>query len=266
VTQFGDLVYVLNAGLSGSTSGFKLDDENCVITPIEGSTRSLGLDNEKTPVFTTSPGQIGFTPDGKHILITNKGPDPVANMGTLIMYGVNGDGTLSEDPTITPGPGPFSFAFDDYGHVFVTEVFPGALSSYSIDESGLNQISRSVITMQDLPCWDTYFGGFVATSNNGSGTMIILRVDDSGALSLVGDGVAASATEGIVLPIDLEFSPDGKYLYIISTMFDKEDEDQSPNIVVFRNEGDSLTILTAVSEGVPAPSETKFGVAGIAIL
>ena len=143
ITQFGDLVYVLNAGSEGSISGFRLggddDDEACVLTPIAGSTRSLGLlERTNPPSFLTSPGQIGFTPNGQHIVITIKADNDF--VGQFFVYGVNGDGTPAENSINTPSNDftmPFSFTFDEAGHIFVTEVNNGSLSSYTIDAEGV---------------------------------------------------------------------------------------------------------------------------------
>jgi len=263
ITQFNDLVYVLNAGSEGSISGFNLDDENCVLSPIAGSTRSFGLENNSNPpFFQFSPGQIGFTPNGQHILVTVKGD------GAFIVYQMNGDGTPSENSTNTPSNGstaPFSFAFDEAGHVFVTEVNNRSLSSYEITAEGvLTPISNSVSVSinQDFPCWNRYFGGFVITSNNAE-TMSILSADDNGALLLV-DGSAASSAQGLQAPIDMEISPDGKFVYVIST---NAFAGGQPNVVIFRNDGESLELLASVSDGIPSAFATGGnGVVGMAIL
>ena len=267
ITQFEDLVYVLNAGSEGSISGFSLDDQNCLLTPIEGSTRSFGLtNNSNPPSFEASPGQIGFTPNGQHILVTIKQDND--GVGTFIMYQVNGDGTPSENSTNTPSNGstaPFSFAFDEAGHVFVTEVNNRSLSSYEISAEGVlipiaNSVSVSIT--QDFPCWNRYFGGFVITSNN-SISMSLLRADDDGALSLV-QSSAASTAEGISAPIDLEISPDGQFVYVISTR--ALSVDQQPNVVIFRNDGESLAMLGSISGDIPNAFDTVNGIAGMAIL
>jgi len=268
ITQFGDLVYVLNAGSEGSISGFRLDDASCTLTSIEGSTRSFGLtNNSNPPSFGASPGQIGFAPNGQHILVTIKQDNDLA--GQFFVYGVNGDGTPSETSTNTPSNGstePFSFTFDESGNIFVTEVLPeGSISSYTIDAEGvLIPISVSVPIMQEFPCWNRYFGGFVLTSNNVD-SMSLLRVGDDGALSLVSN---AADDEGnpfaalITAPIDHEFSPDGQFVYVISTF----DDQGQPNVVIYRNDGESLEMLSAVSEGIPSHDDTFHGVAGMAIL
>ena len=42
------------------------------LTPIPGSHRSLGLTPGVTPPFLNTPGQIGFTPDGRQLVVTTK--------------------------------------------------------------------------------------------------------------------------------------------------------------------------------------------------
>ena len=75
--------------------------------------------------------------------------------------------------------------------------------------------------MQEAPCWNRYFDGFVLTSNNVD-SMSLLRVDDNGALSLVSnadriDEFGFPFAAQISVPIDHEFSPDGQFVYVIST-------------------------------------------------
>src|SRR5438445_643484 len=63
-----NLLYVLDAGLAGFVSGFRIDDDH--LEPIPGSTRTLGLANTNPPFFLSSPAQVGFTPEGKQLLVT----------------------------------------------------------------------------------------------------------------------------------------------------------------------------------------------------
>ena len=64
----GDLIYVLNAGGTGSIQGYYADS----LTPVPGSHQSLGLTPGLTPAFLNTPGQIGFTADGRQIVVTTK--------------------------------------------------------------------------------------------------------------------------------------------------------------------------------------------------
>jgi hypothetical protein len=58
----GSQVYVLNARGGGSVSGYVRAGGRLV--PVPAWHRSLGLDPDQTPEFTSTPAQIGFTPDG----------------------------------------------------------------------------------------------------------------------------------------------------------------------------------------------------------
>ena len=62
ITAHGNLVYVLNARDGGSIQGFlRIGD---VLVAIPAWHRDLGLDPTQTPEFTSTPGQVAFTPDG----------------------------------------------------------------------------------------------------------------------------------------------------------------------------------------------------------
>ncbi|MFD4562790.1 hypothetical protein ACFWP5_52295, partial [Streptomyces sp. NPDC058469] len=63
ITVSGDLAYVMNAGGEGSVQGFRITAKG--LKPLSGSYRGLGLKNEKVPLFSSSPGQVAFTPDGR---------------------------------------------------------------------------------------------------------------------------------------------------------------------------------------------------------
>lgn len=273
IAQFEDLVYVLNAGNDGGIHGYNLDEEACVLTPILNSGRSLlhGLNNP--PFFVFSPAQISFDPSGEYLVVTNKG---VAGEGTIVVYELNTDGSTMT-PVATPSTGftPFGFTFDSNGNILVVEAFgaagafepapqlvSGAVSSYSFPD--LIPISASVPTNQTTSCWIQYSNGYAITTNNGGNSTTILEVDVNGALSVVAE-VAAGPSEGLFQPIDHEFSPDGEFLYVISTnhLFPQTGQ---PEVVVFQNAGTSISVVESVSNGLPNEDMTLFGVVGMAIL
>lgn len=278
VAQYDDLVYVLNAGGKGSIIGYKFDSYDCTLEPISRSKRRLDLDNDDPPFFVFSPAQIGFTPDGEYIVVTNKGPD--GGRGTIILYAVRSSGRPSSRPssvTESSGYTPFSFDFDDRGRLLVSEAFgasnqaplppipdAGAVSSYRIRSDGsLKQISISVPTGQTTTCWLKYNNGYAVTTNNGASSLSILKIRSSGRVKLEED-VAASTDENIYQPIDLDFSPDGKYLYVLST--GHIDSDGQPDVVIFRNRGNKLELIGDMAEGIPNEDETEYGVVGIAVI
>src|SRR5439155_4250327 len=98
------LVYVLNSGGTGIVQGFRIGDQG--LEPIAGSSRSLGLANTDPPFFLTSPGQVGFTPDGRKLIVTTK-----ASTSTIDVFDVGPDGLLSAAPVANPSATPVPFAF-----------------------------------------------------------------------------------------------------------------------------------------------------------
>ena len=99
----GDLAYVLNAGGAGSVQGFRIGPHG--LSPISGSARSLGLANSNPPNFLMSPGQVGFTPDGRQLLVTTK-----ASTSSIDVFQVGHDGRLSAAPVVNPSATPVPFA------------------------------------------------------------------------------------------------------------------------------------------------------------
>jgi DNA-binding beta-propeller fold protein YncE len=71
IAVHNDLAYVLNARASESVSGYQV--RSGLLQPIPGSTRPLALDPAATPEFTSTPGQVGFSPDGRQLIVTTKG-------------------------------------------------------------------------------------------------------------------------------------------------------------------------------------------------
>src|SRR5438067_2594533 len=100
----GKLVYVLDAGLAGFVSGFRIEQGR--VEPIEGSTRTLGLANTNPPFFLSSPAQVGFTRDGNHLRVTTK------SFNFVEEFQDQQDGQLSAQPGRNPeAPLPFRFIF-----------------------------------------------------------------------------------------------------------------------------------------------------------
>src|SRR5262249_27768269 len=65
ITTHGDQVYVVNARGGGSVQGYVRVGQRLVLVPAWH--RALGLDPTATPEFTHTPGQVAFTPDGRHL-------------------------------------------------------------------------------------------------------------------------------------------------------------------------------------------------------
>ena len=125
VTVHGDLVYVLNALNGGSVQGYRV--LGTALVPLLGSHRALGLDPTATPQFTTTPGQVAFTPDGSQLVVTTKG-----NGNDIDVFGVGASGRLSATPAVNSEPGtvPFAISFDQFGHLVIAEAGTNAVSTF----------------------------------------------------------------------------------------------------------------------------------------
>src|SRR2546423_8135167 len=126
-----DLVYVLNSGGAGIVQGFRIQGHK--LGPIPDSARSLGLANSDPPFFLTSPGQVGFTPDGRKLIATTK-----ASTSTIDVFAVQQDGRLSAAPVVTPSatPVPFAFTFTPSGRLAAGEAGASALTTYAVQADG----------------------------------------------------------------------------------------------------------------------------------
>jgi 6-phosphogluconolactonase (cycloisomerase 2 family) len=201
----GELVYVLNNGTPG-ISGFTLGDGG--LSPLEGSTRELGDDAD--------PAQIAFSPDGRTIVVTERGTN------SITAFAVDESGRVGEPETIpSSGATPYGFDFAN-GSVVVTEAFGGeagkaAASSYSVAGPGkLEPVSASVADTRSEVCWAvaTRDGRFVYVTNFGDGTISSYVVRQGGGLELL-EAVAASARYGEPGIRDEGLSRDGRFLYAI---------------------------------------------------
>ncbi|HKD33688.1 MAG TPA: hypothetical protein VKB73_09490 [Gaiellaceae bacterium] len=202
VAVHGGLVYVLNSGGSGLVSGFWLHGSR--LAPIAGSGRSLGLANGDPPNFLMSPGQVGFTPDGRQLLVTTK-----ASTSSIDVFGVGDDGRLSASPVANPSatPVPFAFAFGA-GRLVSGEAATSSVTTYVLGTGGTLSDPRSASDGQTALCWIVQVGDVYFVSNTGSNNVSSFTVDSGGTPSLL-QAVAATTNPG---PIDL--ATGGGYLYV----------------------------------------------------
>jgi Lactonase, 7-bladed beta-propeller len=237
----GNLVYVLNAGGAGSVQGFVLLGSK--LWPLWGSDRSLGLSNSNPPFFLDAPGQVGFSPDGRQLIVTTK------NSGSDIdVYSVGWFGYLSWEPTVNAAaaPVPFAFTFDPAGNLIVTEAGASDLTAYSVGGDGTLSEIGSAADGQAALCWVTAADGYFYGSNAGSANVSQFGETSPGDLDLV--GVAASVNSGAT---DSAVSSDGRYLYV--------EEGGAGTIAEFQvgpagalSEVGSITGLSAPMEGIAA--------------
>ncbi len=237
-----NILYVLNAGGNGSISGFRTADGHLV--PIRRSTRSLHANTPadgSQPNINELPGQVGFSPNGRYLVVTDKGG--VSGQGKILVFTIARNALPVGKPAVTDTatPVPFSFSFDSSGHLVVVD--PGATSatSYMLGHGGALSEINSVVTGQAATCWIGSNGSYLFTDNTGASTVSALQ-SDGGSLSLL-DATAASTGAG-TLPLDLAITPDGQFLYTLQT--------GSGEVGAFQINADgSLTALGAVG-GLPA--------------
>jgi 6-phosphogluconolactonase len=190
-------VFVLNAGGDSNVTGFTLGDTELKSS---GDTRALpGAD----------PAQIGFTPDGWSLIVTDRATD------ALLELPVAGG-----EPVRHPSSGatPYGFDFTRNGTLVVTEAFGGtvgaaATSSYA---AGLEPVSKSVANTRSEVCWAavTKDGRYAFVTNFGDGSISSYAIGADGSLELV-DAVAGSTVLGEKGVRDEALSADGRFLYTL---------------------------------------------------
>ncbi|MGO9342370.1 MAG: lactonase family protein [Acidimicrobiales bacterium] len=201
----GNLVYVLNAGGAGSVQGYGRFGP--FLFPIPHASQSLNLSNTNPPNYLMGPGQVGFTPDGRQLIVTTK-----ASGSNIDVFSVGFFGSLSP-PVVnaSSSPVPFSFVFAPDGSLVVAEALHSTVSTYVVNPNGTLSAEASLADGQGALCWITTAQGVDYVANAGSNDLSAYRVGPGGSLSLVGStGVVATTGAG---PIDMAASPGGQYLY-----------------------------------------------------
>jgi 6-phosphogluconolactonase (cycloisomerase 2 family) len=205
VAEHAGLVYVLNTG-EPSVTGFLLGDAG--LQPLAGSVRELAAD--------TDPAQVGFSPDGAMLVVTQRG------MNAIAVYPVLETGLLGE-PMVQPssGPTPYGFAFTKAGGLVVTEAFgaqagKAAASSYRISDAGAAPLSRSVGNGRSEICWVVVSndGRHAFATNFGDGAVSRYSIGDDGSIAL-DEAAAGLAVDGQTGLRDEDLSGDGRFLYAI---------------------------------------------------
>jgi len=202
IAVHGRLVYVLNAAGPGIVQGFWIRGHH--LRPIVGSARSLGLANANPPNFLSSPGQVGFSPNGRKLLVTTK-----LSGSKIDVFRVRRDGTLSQTPVVNDSatPVPFAFTFTPLGRLASGEAGASSLTTYDLNGDGTLGDPRSATDGQAALCWIVRAGGFYYVSNTGSNNVSSFTIGPDGTPSLLA-AVAGTTNLG---SIDLTVS--GRYLY-----------------------------------------------------
>jgi 6-phosphogluconolactonase len=204
VAVHGELAYVLNNGSPG-IAGFSL--AGGTLSAIDGSERQLAAGAD--------PAQIAFSPDGRMLVVTERGTNSIST------FDVDERG-LAEGPRTIASSGATPYGFDFAGgSLVVTEAFGGeiglaAASSYSLSNGQLECVSASVADTRSEVCWAavTRDGRYVYVTNFGDGTISSYRVDADGSLELL-EPVAASTNLGQKGVRDEAITSDGRFLYAL---------------------------------------------------
>lgn len=203
VAVHGDVVYVLNAEDGGSIQGFRVSGGRLVAP--HGWNRQLGLDADATPQFTHTPGQVGFTDDGRQLLVTTK-----AAGNDVYVYRLAADGAPATAVTIDPLPGAVPFAFTAAGtrQIALVEAGANAVVTFRVEADGTLSRLATLATGQAATCWIARSGGLLFASNAGSADETGVRLGANGSLTGLGQTATDPGT------VDAAASPDGRYLYV----------------------------------------------------
>jgi 6-phosphogluconolactonase len=241
VAEHDGLVFVLTTG-DAAIRGFRLIDGDLV--PLDGATRTLS---------TPDGAQIGFTPEGRALIATERGGDRIS------AFAVGMDGMLGMPRTIDSlGATPYGFAISPNGTLVVTEAFraekgAAAASSYRVDGDAITPGTTSVGNGRSEICWAVISndGRFAFTTNFADGAVSRYAIGADGSLMLE-DATAGITEDGRPGLRDEDLSDDGRFLYAI-------DADQGQVVAWSVDDGGNLLPDGAWS-GVPAT------VAGLAVI
>lgn len=207
VAAYNSLVSVLNAGGTGSVAQFRLFGD--FLAPQSAQVRSLGLSNTNPPDFHHGAGEVAYTPNGQHLIITTK-----LSTNAFDVYSVGLNGNLGATPTVTTADNalPFSFTFDNAGHVVAAEASNSSVSTYALDPNGSLTSLGTVSDAQSALCWISGANGYFYGSNAGSGNVSSFN-ESAGAAPQLVNATAAIAHGGT---IDSAISPNAQTLYVES--------------------------------------------------
>ena len=284
LTSHGNELYTVNEE-SSNIAGWWFSPSG-QLTPIPGSTQSLS-----TAFPTTVAAQIGFSPDGSQLVVTERGL-PAPN-GVIDTFGVNWHGVAG--PAVghlAPTPNPFGFAFDGPKNLLVSDAgfvetpsgsaanpggsppnpvdpaqFFGSTDSFSLHPSGTLVFKGSFPSGGRAACWvviskdgryafvtNTLGGpaGSAAGATTGNLGVSTYSISPHGRLTLV-----AQTNAGPGFPGDEAISSDGRYLYVLDPSIILPFES---HIDVYQiGAGGNLTHIEAT------PNELPNGVSGLGV-
>jgi 6-phosphogluconolactonase len=200
VAEHDGIVYVLNTGRP-SLVGLRLD--------------GLERIGEYKLAEGSDPAQVGFTPDGSALIVTDRGAD------AIVRYPVDDSGRLGDaQASPSSGPTPYGFAFAG-DTLVVTEAFgaakgKAAASSYRLGDGEPMPVSRSIGNGRSEICWAvvTNDGRYAFTTNFADGAVSRYAIGNDGSIVL-DDATAGLTVDGQPGLRDEDLSDDGRFLYAV---------------------------------------------------
>lgn len=251
VAIHGDLVYVANAGVGGTSyNGFRLS-RGGRLRPIPGATIPLPAGSQ--------PGDVLFNGDGTKLVGTR------VSTSEIDSFTVDPAGRATAapgSPFPAQGLGPFGSEFrpSEPDQLFVSNAHnvgagTGTVSAFEDRADGtLTPIGSSPFQdLQTAPCWVeiSHDGRFLFTVNTGSGAISRYSIASDGTLSLLGSTPVRGT--GGVGAVDARLSPDGRWLFV--------DESGAKAVGAFAVDRGNLTELPGSPTTLPAGAAS----AGIAV-
>lgn len=244
LTVFGNLLYVLNQG-SSRINAYRVGRSG-QLTPISNSSRKLSSAQ-------ALGGQISFSPDGTLLLVA----EHMSNK--LDTFTVGSDGRAT-GPLVqnSNGIAPLGFAFDNAGHVIVSEVRFSTISSYAVSSAGvLTSVTASLADFGDAACWTANTNNsklanqYSYITNTRADTVSGLKIGGDGSVTLLNsNGITATLPTG-AFPLDDVVSADSNYLYVLAQHL--------PGLIGFHIQSDGSLVQVTTVTGIPTSS---FGMAG----
>ncbi len=235
VAQHDQLVYVVNGG-DDTIAGFRLLFDGRLFK-INGAGANLSSTG-------TAPAQIGFSPDGTSVYVTEK----ATNVIDVYRLGPAG-APIAHEVLDAQADTPFGFAFGKRNQLFVSLANGGAegqsmVSAHNLRRNGLlRDLDTQSITDQTAACWVVASPGgrLIYVSNTGSDTVSSFRVSFDGQLELL-DATAANVGDA---PLDMALTADGRFFYVLNS-----GDGSIGDYIVEGNGG--LTGIAGSNSGLPA--------------
>lgn len=209
VAIFGNLLYVLNGQGTANITAFRVGTTGAM-TPIANSTRNLSTALPK-------PAQVGFNATGKILVVTE------ISTNKIDTFTVASNG-LATGPRVqaSAGGGPFGFAFDNAGHLIVSEVTNSSTSSYSVAATGrLTPVTKALVDFGKAACWvantnnPNFPQQYSYVTNTGSSTISGYAIATDGSISLLNADGKTFVLPTMSEPLDMAMTPDSNYLYVL---------------------------------------------------